>query len=309
MSIRRATLILMLYGLSLTAIAIPASAQVSPSPDVSITCKKGLIEMDVYPGADYMADVECQAYNPTGYAETVRIQVSAQGLTYSAPGSIVVGSGGTETFPVTVRGLQRMEHDSRTLSITGYVDQFNGVANPNPQAREFSVIVNIKQYARIRVEAFEPFVQLGPRDDYFFEFKVHNDGNSRDKMVLLIPTQGDLEAEGFQVVLPAVSTEVDPQTYEKVRVQVRTPKKQGWTDRYFQLSLRATSDYDTKLRNSADSAENELQTITIYVRGIYLPGPSFVPSLVMMALAFAVVHRRRSEEIEDPPPDSLRSWR
>jgi hypothetical protein len=105
-----------------------------------------------------------------------------------------------------------------------------------------------------------------------------------------------LDEAGFQVQLPLVSTEImagDPP--EKIRVLVRTPKNQGWTDKYYSLEFQATSDFSCKDENKCNS---ESQQITIYVRGVYLPGFEVIPSLSMLALAAAVGFRRFNDDDE-----------
>ena len=50
----------------------------------------------------------------------------------------------------------------------------------------------------------------------------------------------------------------------------------------------------------------ETQMITIYVRGVYLPGFEIIPALSMIALAAAVLGRRfiNDEEEEEPETES-----
>ena len=293
MRIRRLGAVLAIYAVGVISMAVPASAQ-GVAPDVTITCDSPDGGMDVSPGATYSVTVTCTANNPSSHQVTVRLQVNARDLAYAAPGVVTLNSAGSQSFDVTVMGQPRMEHGSRSVTVTGYVDQFNGVQNPTPSPRESTFLVQIEQFAYFRVEAVEPFTQLGPRDDYYFEFKLHNDGNARDKFYITIPNQATLEEADFQVVLPAVSIEVDPQQYEKVRVQIRTPKTQGWTDRYFQLTLDSTSDFED--RDTSGNAKPVSQTITIYVRGIYLPAPGAIASLGMMMLAVAFARPRNYED-------------
>jgi hypothetical protein len=49
----------------------------------------------------------------------------------------------------------------------------------------------------------------------------------------------------------------------------------------------------------------ESQMITIYVRGVYLPGFEVIPALSMLALAAAVVGRRLNEDEEE----GITEWR
>ena len=70
---------------------------------------------------------------------------------------------------------------------------------------------------------------------------------------------------------------------------MRTPKNQGWTDKYYNLNFKATSDYSIKTVGIADY---QIQTMTIYIRGIYLPGFELVGTMMISALAAAALAGR-----------------
>jgi hypothetical protein len=153
------------------------------------------------------------------------------------------------------------------------------------------MIVNIMQYSLVQVEAVEPFVQLMPKKDKNFEFKVYNLGNQIDFMKVGITdsSRTDLEKAGFTINLPAVKVQIDAiPTATKVRVMARTPKTQGWSDAYHVLDFYAESEFAC----NNGGCIRESQMITVYVRGVYLPGFEVVPAVSMLALAAAVAGRR-----------------
>ena len=76
---------------------------------------------------------------------------------------------------------------------------------------------------------------------------------------------------------------------------MRTPKNQGWTDKYYNLNFKATSDYSIKTVGIADY---QIQTMTIYIRGIYLPGFELVGTMVISALAAAALAGRGARDGE-----------
>lgn len=286
--------------------SFPAAAQTSPNPDVQITCDPVTIPIEVYPGAPRSGSTYCTAQNPTSYSEVVTIQVISD-IAYAAPGSITIGAGQELSFSVAVRGDLRMEEGSRQLKLIYQVATANGVTNPSPQPKEISAIIEVRQFSLMRLESTQPFIQLRPKTDYIFEYKVYNDGNARDKFTIDVANLEALEEKDFQVVLPQISTEVDPQQFAKIRVQVRTPKKQGWSDDFYSLTLRAESDFSKRQGSQAVSQE---QMITIYVRGVFVPGFTLIEPLAMVALAAAVLvgrrHQMKSHEdeidIDDPAP-------
>ena len=75
-----------------------------------------------------------------------------------------------------------MVMQSRTLSVSAQVQEINSLPPINSASSQNNMIVNIMQYSLVQVEAVEPFVQLMPKKDKNFEFKVYNLGNQIDFM-------------------------------------------------------------------------------------------------------------------------------
>ena len=296
---RMVGLLCVVYFFSVMAGAQLAQAQgASPNPDIGIICSPSDIPIDVAPGDPRTGTTYCTLTNPTAYSEVVNIQVTAGGLAIAAPGSATVGPGDEQTFEVTLRGDQRMAEGQRTVSITARVDSANGVPVGTSSPKTVNVMVVIKQFSRLRVEAEEPFKQLRPKVDYVFVFKVYNDGNAYDRFNIDIQNRVGLEDEDFQISLPQVSTEIDAQAPpDSVRVMLRTPKKQGWSDKYHQLQFKATSDYSVRTEGVPNY---QVQMITMYIRGVYLPG--FEVTLMVAGLVVAAIARSRSEWEEDANP-------
>jgi hypothetical protein len=301
-SVRTVLVFLLIYGFSMWAGAAGnVAAQASPNPDIGIVCSPANFPIEVFPGAARTGTTYCTLNNPTAYSENVAITVTAGGLAYAAPGTVTVGAGQEVTFEVSVRGDQRMAEGQRTVSITARVDTATGVPCGTCTPKTTSVLVVIKQFSRLRVEADEPFKQLRPKVDYTFNFKVYNDGNAYDRFNIDVANREDLEDAGFQISLPQVSTEIEAQAPpDNVRVIMRTPKVQGWSDIYYQLQFQATSDYSVRTEGIPNY---QLQMVTIYIRGIYLPGFEMIGSVMMIGLAAAAIARRSNlrdgEEVED----------
>ena len=72
-----------------------------------------------------------------------------------------------------------MEMTSRTLTVSATVQEINSLPPINSASSTNNMIVNIMQYSLVQVEAIEPFVQLMPKTDKNFEFKVYNLGNQK----------------------------------------------------------------------------------------------------------------------------------
>ena len=291
MSTRKSTFaVLLIYVASLLLVAVPAQAQ-APVAAVSITCQPAEIKVDVKPGSTLVGFTTCTATNPSSYLEKISISISSDGLAAAAPGDIYVGPSSEEDFQVVVRAQPFMTMQARQLTIQASVSEFNGLPPPNPAQSSSQMIVSITQFALLQVEAAEPFVQLMPKTDKDFEFKVYNLGNQYDFMKVGISenSREQLEDAGFNINIPISKVNVEPMVAPaKVRIQLRTPKTQGWTDAYHTLDFYAESDFSCK----NGGCDRESQMITIYVRGIYLPGFEIIPALSMVALAAAVAGRR-----------------
>ena len=130
-------------------------------------------------------------------------------------------------------------------------------------------------------------------------FDVYNDGNAMDRFNIEVQNYDDLNDEGFQLSIPLVSVEIESVApAEKIRVQMRTPKNQGWTDKYFSLMFKATSEYSVRTEGIPNY---QIQTMTIYIRGVYLPGFELMSTMMITTLAaVAIAGRYRDDEDDDP---------
>lgn len=284
-----------------------AQAQGSVTPMITLTCNDQIISIDVAPGKTRDGSTMCSVQNPTAYDETVSIQiVSSPGIAVAASGTLSIGAGQTADFPIGVLAPVKAEMKDHPITVTATVTHVNGITNTQSTTQNMNMIVSIKQFSMVQIVAQNSFTQLRPKVDYTFVFDVYNHGNQQDKMRFSIPDKNldDLREDGFQITLPAVSMEMQAtDTPYKVRINVRTPKNQGWTDEYFQMEFQTQSDFSCR---EEDCLTTETQMITIYVRGVYLPGFEIIPALSMIALAAAVLGRRfiNDEEEEEPETES-----
>ncbi len=287
---KRAVFILALYVGSLMLVAVPAAAQ-APTAAISLSCAPISINVEVKPGSTYSGFTTCTASNPTTYQEKISILVTSDGLATASPGDMYIGGNQEVDFQISVRATPYLTMQSRTLSVSATVQEINSLPPVNTASSQNNMIVNIMQYSLVQVEAVEPFVQLMPKKDKNFEFKVYNLGNQIDFMKVGVTdaSRDDLEQAGFTINLPAVKVQIDAiPTATNVRVMARTPKTQGWSDAYHVLDFYAESEFAC----NNGGCIRESQMITVYVRGVYLPGFEVIPALSMLALAAAVVGRR-----------------
>ncbi len=294
-SVRTSMLILMVYFLSTWAGAASVHAQTNPTPDITLTCDNPQA-IEVYPGATRTSIVYCVLQNPTIHSEKVNIQIQSGSLISAGPVSMTVGSGADVAFQVILRADLRMPEGQHQISVTAEVVQANGITVVGTPTT-YKVLAVIKQFSRLRVASDVAFMQLRPRVDMLLTFDVYNDGNAMDRFNVGIVNYDELNDEGFQLSIPLVSVEIESLApAEKVRIQMRTPKNQGWTDKYFNLQFKATSEYSVRTEGIPNYM---IQSMTIYIRGVYLPGFGALGSMMMAALAAAAMAGRN--RLEDDP--------
>ena len=295
------------YFFSLWAGAVAVQAQTSP--DVSLSCDPPL-PIDVYPGATRTTIIYCELINPTTASEKVELTYQSGIIDVAGPGSATVPGGGQPyDFSISARADLRMPEGQQIVTVTATVTQWGGApVSGATSPTEAKVLTVFKQFSRLRVGSELAFVQLRPKVDYTLIFDVYNDGNARDKFNVEIKNYDELNDEGFQLSLPLVSQEIDSLAPpEKFRVQMRTPKNQGWTDKYYSLQFKATSEYSVR----TEGIENyQIQVMTLYIRGVYLPGFEMVGTMMMLALAGAAfggnrgaseTSKTRASPDDDPP--------
>ena len=289
-SIRVPLMIMAVYFLSLWSGV--AAVQAQTSPDVSLTCDQPA-PIEVYPGALRSTIIYCTLTNPTTFSEKVDLTYQQGIISVAGPGSATVPPGDT-SFQVAARADLRQPEGQQVVTNTATVTQWNGApVTAATSPTEAKVMTVFKQFSRLRVGAELAFIQLRPKVDYTLVFDVYNDGNARDKFNVEIQNYDEMVDEGFQLSLPLISQEIDSLAPpEKFRVQMRTPKNQGWTDKYFSLQFKATSEYSVR---SEGVPNYQIQVMTIYIRGVYLPGFELVGTAMMAALAGAAIGRRTNE--------------
>ena len=274
----KAKVIFLILVFSFSFFPLPTAYAQVGAPDVNLTCSSadgsGSVEIDVYPGASLIGTATCIASNPNSYQEKIEIQVQADGLAVAHPGSITLGPNAEEEFIVTIRADEQMPVQSRNLVVTATVTEVMGLPPPNIAEKQVNMIVNIKQFSGLQLEAVDPLVTLGSKIDYNLEYKVYNLGNGADRFMLEMKDtdREDLEDAGFTMVLPITKVEIDSMAApNKVRLQIRTPSNyQDWPinsdglyEMSFTLEFMATSEYSCNSEPSGCYTESVQTTITV----------------------------------------------
>lgn len=272
----KAVLICAIFSLTVLPIT-PADAQVG-APAVDLMCmsldSSGAVDIEVYPGANLTGHAYCTVSNPNSYQEKIDIQVTADGLVVAHPSSITLGPNAEEEFTVTVKADERMTMSSRNLKVTATVTEVMGVPPPNSAESEVAMIVSIRQFSGLQVEATEASLTIGSEVERNIEFKVYNQGNWVDMFSLGLTDNSlqELEYAGFSISIPLVKVQVEsmaPPT--KARLLFKTPKvsedwpinSEGQYEKTFTLEFIATSEFSCRYESSCNS-ETAYTTITVY---------------------------------------------
>ena len=150
----------LMLGTSLLMFTPSADAQAAVAYSISFT--EGQVQLDVRPGASGIGCTEMIIENQGQATIDVDISLSGGGVTIS-PGavSVTLAPGGSITIPVCALALTRSSY--KTVQVTALASgrETNTQLNQVNKNAGFAVIV--KQYARLSVQASQPFQKVGPR--------------------------------------------------------------------------------------------------------------------------------------------------
>ena len=280
-AVRLATLLL---GHTLLMFTPAAEAQAVVAYSISFT--DGQVNLDVRPGASGVGCTEMVVSNEGQAAIDVDVSISGGGVTIS-PGavSVTLGSGGSITVPICALALTQSSYKNVQVTAIAQGRESNSQLNQVNKNAGFAVI--IEQYARLSVQAAQPFQRIGPGKEFFLTFTAVNNGNYQDTVAVDILNLKDLEDSGFVVALAAQQYLIDAQGEQPVQVSVSTPRGTviGWSNEYHTVIMQVA----TTLQGETEARS---VTATLWVRGVFLPG--FDPLFTIFALAIVASALSRS---------------
>ena len=139
---RKAIVLVLLIVLG--TMPLQTSAQVSV-PAVELHCDNSYQDNDTGPAqpmgyidtsesnnnTTIFSPIECYIQNPNSYVERIQIQMNANGLSLSAPGTITIAPNGNESFNISAIGEIGMPPGIVILNVTATVVEANGAPPPN----------------------------------------------------------------------------------------------------------------------------------------------------------------------------------
>ena len=274
----------LMLGTTLLMFTPAAEAQAVVAYSISFT--DGQVNLDVRPGASGVGCTEMLVSNEGQAAIDVDVSISGGGVTIS-PGavSVTLGSGGSITVPVCALALTQSSYKNVQVTALASGRESNTQLNSVNKNAGFAVI--IEQYARLSVQAAQPFQRIGPGKEFFLTFIAVNNGNYQDTIAVEVLNLKDLEDAGFVIALAAQQYLIDAQGEQPVQVSISTPRGTviGWSNEYHTIIMQVA----TTLQGETEARS---VTATLWVRGVFLPG--FDPLFTIFALAIVASALSRS---------------
>ena len=276
-----ATLIL---GTTMIMFSPPANAQAAVAYTIAFT--DGQVNLDVRPGASGVGCTEMIVGNEGQATIDVDVALSGGGVTIS-PGavSVTLAPGGSITVPICALALTQSTYKNVQVTALAQGRETNTQLNPVNKSSGFAVIID--QYARLSVQATQPFQRVGPGKEFVLTFTAVNNGNYQDTISVEVLNQKDLEDAGFVVALAAQQYLVDSKAEQPVQVSISTPRGTviGWSNEYHTVIMQVATTLEGE-------SEARAVTATLWVRGVFLPG--FDPVFTIFALAIVASALSRS---------------
>ncbi len=274
----------LMLGTSLLMFTPSADAQAAVAYSISFT--NGQVQLDVRPGASGIGCTEMVISNEGQATIDVDVALSGGGVTIS-PGavSVTLVPGGSITIPICALALTRSSY--KTVQVTALASgrETNTQLQQVNKNAGFAVIV--QQYARLSVQASQPFQKVGPGKEFILNFIAVNNGNYQDTIAVEVLNAEDLEDSGFTVALAAAQYQIDASGEQPVQVTVATPRGTvvGWSNEYHTVILQVA----TTLQGETEARS---VTATLWIRGVFLPG--FDPIFTIFALGMVATALSRA---------------
>ena len=274
----------LMLGTALVMFSPPAEGQAAVAYSIAFT--NGQVTLDVRPGASGVGCTEMVVTNEGQATIDVDVALSGGGVTIS-PGavSVTLAPGGSITVPICALALTRSSYKTVQVSALASGRETNTQLNQVNKNAGFAVIV--EQYARLSVQATQPFQRIGPGKEFVLTFTAVNNGNYQDTVAVQILNQEDLEEAGFTVALAAAQYQIDAAGEQPVQLTLATPRGTviGWSNEYHTVIIEVSTTFQGE-------SESRSVTATLWVRGVFLPG--FDPIFTIFALGIVASALARS---------------
>jgi len=297
----------------------------STLPDIDLACTPSQVLIEVFSGSTGTGITTCTVSNNSAYTLDVDIVVTADGLDYTAPGSISVGAGSAVDFQVALKSEFNVLMGQRGVNIEAIVTSVNGIPPISEEKSEVNLLALLMQYSGVEVTANQPQLEISSGETKELIYTVKNTGNGIDFFRLGVPNNNIdiLEDAGFVFVFEITKIQIDVGQTSDFKISITAPysedsnddliiwnkNKDGDNELIIQFEVSVTSDFSC--RNVGCYTEYALTTITVTDKStdsffsensnlIYL-GIGSISSILIAALLVFMLKNKSQKELINPP--------
>ena len=262
----------------------PVLAQ-TPAASVSIDCEE-VMQISVSPGSSTTESVTCVVENPTVYEEKIQITVDAANLTYSAPGSITVQGGSSESFQLVIVAEEGMPARSHSVNVEVSVQEINSLPPANVAKDDSNIVVEILRFGDCSISTQTSLAEFTTGSDQYLEFLIGNLGNGADLIDISLSTnsKSSLDEAGYLVSISSPTLNLNEGESTFVSVAITSPSQMSSSAKnegsflidLHLLELVATSEYSC---DSSSGCSSDSTSVTLKLVGENGGGNEFVDSI------------------------------
>lgn len=266
---------------------VTEDAEAQVSPDVSVSVDPGLLSIDVSPTGTGIAQSTIYLENTGAHQVSCDVEVQIEGYEASpSQVSITLAPFTTRTLPMAIVAELRSPYQTQAGMVICTVKSIDFVPLDNMFINTAGFQVWTIPYAKIIIDAEDPLLKVWPGKTTKLKFNVLNEGNNADEIRLEVENKVELYRKGFSIALESSgSTLINPREMLRMNIHITTPKS-TWEDNYYTIDVKAVSSYDTNQKFT--------YSVTVWVRGVYVPGFDPLPALISLFVVAGFLSKRKN---------------
>lgn len=298
----------------------------STLPDIDLTCSPAQVMIQVFPGSTGAGMTNCTVSNNSAYTLDVDIVVTADGLDYTAPGSISLGAGSAVDFQVVLRSEFGVLMGQRSVNIEATVTSVNGIPPISEEKSEVNLLASLMQYSGVEITANQPQLEISSGETKELTYTVKNTGNGIDffRFGISYSMLDYLEDTGFVFAIDGVNRQIEVGQTSNFTISITAPYKEdarqqliNWNEKsngdselIIQFEVFAESEFSCRygdgcLRGTAISifTTTDKSTDSFFSENsnlIYI-GIGSISSILIAALLVFMLKNKSQKEPTNPP--------
>ncbi|MCD6461976.1 MAG: hypothetical protein J7L61_04465 [Thermoplasmata archaeon] len=244
--------------------------------------------VDVSPGSTGVVIFSGTVTVQSGERTVVSLKATAQGgtATVSPSGLVFNAGGGTATVSVSVKEPPETSYSFTDVVTLSGTWQSGGLAG---QVQESSATIVINQFYRITVSTQQPFQEVTPGKQVFFDLTLENNGNGKDVFALEVEADNlkALTDKGWVINLGTPKVPVEEKQKKHVTIVATTPMGTTlWKNEVDVIKIVVKSE-------NSNGLVKEIYPLYVRQHGMHIPG--FEPTFAILALALGAVFVKRRQ--------------